>query len=145
MLVKLGNTVGEIANTCEQYRSDHVLAFTVVLNPNPDLVAMVPEKRRARFVRELTETTLDRFLEARGIEGGIEHGRTDEYSYNIVDENGQKTTRFEDDAVHSRDLNATILHQLGIDHRRLTFRFQGLDQKLTGVEEEAHVVTKILS
>jgi len=80
-----------------------------------------------------------------GIRGGIEHGRTDEYSYNIVDKDGRKTTRFEDDAVHIRDLNATILHQLGIDHRRLTFRFQGLDQRLTGVEEEAHVVTKILS
>jgi hypothetical protein len=50
-----------------------VLAFTVVLNPNPDLVAMIPEKRRARFVRELTETALDRYFEARGIDGGIEH------------------------------------------------------------------------
>ena len=69
----LGRTVGEIANTCEQYRSEHVLAFTVVLNPNPDLIAMVPEKRRARFVRELTETTLDRFFGARDIGGGIEH------------------------------------------------------------------------
>ena len=78
-----------------------------------------------------------------GIQGGIEHGRTDEYGYNIADENGQKTTRFEDDAVHVRDLNATILHQLGIDHTRLIFPFQGLDQKLTGVEE-AHVVDKIL-
>jgi hypothetical protein len=69
----LGCTVGEIADTCEQYRSEHVLAFTVVLNPNPDLIVMVPEKRRARFVRELTETTLDHFFEERGIEGGIEH------------------------------------------------------------------------
>ena len=69
----LGRTVGEIADSCERYRSEHVLAFTVVVNPNPDLVMMVPEKRRARFVRELTETTLDRFFEARGIEGGIEH------------------------------------------------------------------------
>ena len=43
------------------------------------------------------------------------------------------------------DLHAAILHLMGIDHRRLTFRFQGLDQKLTGVEEESHVVTKILS
>ena len=79
-----------------------------------------------------------------GIRGGIEHGRTDEYSYNIIDQNGQRTTRFEDDAVHVNDLNATILNQLGIDHRRLTFRFQGLEQRLTGVEE-AHVVEKILS
>lgn len=79
-----------------------------------------------------------------GIKGGIEHGRTDEYSYNIVDSNGQTTTKFEDDAVHVRDLNATILHQLGIDHKRLTFPFQGLDQKLTGVVE-AHVVKKLLA
>jgi len=79
-----------------------------------------------------------------GIKGGIEHGRTDEYSYNIVDKDGKRTKKFEDDAVHVRDLNATILHQLGIDHKRLTFQFQGLDQKLTGVKE-AHVVRKILA
>lgn len=84
------------------------------------------------------------WLAGGGIKGGIEHGRTDEYSYNIVDANGQKTTRFEDDAVHINDLNATILHQLGIDHRRFTFPYQGLDQRLTGVEE-AHVVQKILA
>ena len=84
------------------------------------------------------------WLAGGGIRGGIEHGRTDEYSYNIADSDGQKTTRFRDDAVHVRDLNATILHQLGIDHRRLTFPFQGFDQRVTGVKE-AHVVKKILS
>lgn len=84
------------------------------------------------------------WLAGGGIKGGITHGRTDEYSYNIADSDGQMTTRFEDDAVHVRDLNATILHQLGIDHAKLTFPFQGLDQKLTGVEK-AHVVRKILS
>lgn len=84
------------------------------------------------------------WLAGGGIRGGMVHGQTDEYSYNIVDEFGQKTKRFEDDAVHVRDLSATILHQLGIDHQRLTFPFQGLDQKLTGVNE-AHVVKKILS
>ncbi len=84
------------------------------------------------------------WLAGGGIKRGIEHGRTDEYSYNIVDANGQKTTRFEDDAVHINDLNATILHQLGIDHRRFIFPYQGLDQRLTGVEE-AHVVQKILA
>ena len=46
--------------------------------------------------------------------------------------------------MHVRDFNATILHQLGIDHNRLTFPFQGLDQKLTGVDE-AHVIKGILS
>ena len=68
-----------------------------------------------------------------GIRPGIEHGVTDDYGYNVLS-----------DGVHIRDLNATILHQLGIDHRRLTFRFQGLDQKLTGVEP-ARVVSEILT
>lgn len=45
--------------------------------------------------------------------------------------------------MHIRDLNATILHSLGIDHEKLTFRFQGLDQKLTGVEE-THIVKDLL-
>jgi uncharacterized protein (DUF1501 family) len=67
-----------------------------------------------------------------GIQGGITYGETDEFSYNIVA-----------DPVHVRDFNATILHQLGIDHNRLSFPFLGLDQKLTGVEE-AHVLKKIL-
>lgn len=70
-----------------------------------------------------------------GIKRGFEYGKTDDHSYNILDRTG----------VHIRDLNATILHQLGIDHQKLTFKFQGLDQRLTGVEEPARVVTEILS
>ena len=67
-----------------------------------------------------------------GIRRGVVYGETDEFSYNIVR-----------DPVHIRDLNATILHQLGIDHRRLTYPYQGLDQRLTGVEP-ARVVKEIL-
>ncbi|MEM9643624.1 MAG: DUF1501 domain-containing protein [Planctomycetota bacterium] len=68
-----------------------------------------------------------------GIQGGMTYGQTDEFSYNIVE-----------NPVHVRDFNATILHQLGIDHSRLTFPFRGLDQKITGVEE-AHVIKDILA
>ena len=68
-----------------------------------------------------------------GIKGGITHGETDEFSYNVVR-----------DPVAVRDLHATILHQLGIDHERLSFSFQGLDQRLTGVEE-TRVVKEILA
>jgi hypothetical protein len=68
-----------------------------------------------------------------GVKGGVVHGETDDFSYNVVR-----------DPVHIRDLNATILHCLGVDHRKLTYRFQGLDQKLTGVEE-ANPVQAILS
>ncbi|HBN78129.1 MAG TPA: sulfatase [Planctomycetaceae bacterium] len=67
-----------------------------------------------------------------GVRGGVSYGQTDEFAYNIA-ENG----------VHIRDLNATMLHCLGIDHERFTYRFQGLDQRLTGVEH-AHVVSDIL-
>ena len=67
-----------------------------------------------------------------GVKGGVGYGLTDDYSYNIVE-----------NPVHIRDLNATILHCLGMDHNRFTFRFQGLNQKPTGVEP-AKVVTGIL-
>ena len=67
-----------------------------------------------------------------GIKPGMEYGRTDEFSYNIVE-----------NPVHIRDLNATLLHCMGVDHRRLTFRYQGLDFRLTGVEE-ARVVREVL-
>lgn len=57
-----------------------------------------------------------------GIKPGFSYGETDDFSYNIVK-----------DPVHVRDLHATLLHQFGINHEKLTFKFQGLDQKLTGV------------
>jgi hypothetical protein len=59
-----------------------------------------------------------------GIKPGVVYGQTDDFSYNIVE-----------DPVHINDMNATILHCLGIDHRRLSVKFQGLDVRLTGVEE----------
>lgn len=58
-----------------------------------------------------------------GIKPGFEYGRTDIHSYNILE-----------NPMHIRDLNATILHTIGVDHERLTFPYQGLDQRLTGVE-----------
>jgi uncharacterized protein DUF1501 len=67
-----------------------------------------------------------------GIKPGIDHGATDDWCWNIAE-----------DPVHIRDLSATVLHTLGFDHERLTYRFQGLDQKLTGVEP-ARVVREIL-
>ncbi len=60
-----------------------------------------------------------------GMKPGASIGETDDYSYNIVK-----------DPVHVHDLQATILHCLGIDHKRLTYRFQGRDFRLTDVEGE---------
>jgi len=58
-----------------------------------------------------------------GMKRGFTYGETDDFSYNVVS-----------NPVHIRDLNATILYALGIDHARLTFRYAGLEQRLTGVE-----------
>lgn len=68
-----------------------------------------------------------------GIRQGLSYGETDDYSYNIVEK-----------PVHLNDLNATLLHCLGIDDRRFTYPFQGLEQRLTGVEE-TRVISDILS
>ena len=68
-----------------------------------------------------------------GIKAGFEYGKTDDFAYNIVE-----------NPVHINDFNATILHCLGIDHERFTYRYQGLDQRLTGVEG-ARVVHDILA
>jgi hypothetical protein len=73
------------------------------------------------------------FLAGGGIKPGLSIGETDDYSYNIVK-----------DPVSIFDLHATMLHLLGIDPDRLSFKFQGLDAKLTGVEG-AKVVRQILA
>ncbi|QDT29594.1 hypothetical protein Enr10x_49490 [Gimesia panareensis] len=68
-----------------------------------------------------------------GIKGGISYGQTDELGYNSVE-----------NIVHVRDLHATMLHLLGIDHQRFSVEFQGLDTRLTGVEE-ARVIQEVLT
>ncbi|MEZ5355929.1 MAG: DUF1501 domain-containing protein [Bryobacteraceae bacterium] len=68
------------------------------------------------------------WLAGGGIKGGVVHGETDEFSYNIVR-----------DPVHVRDLQATLMHCFGIDHERFTYKYQGLDQRLTGVEPASPV------
>ena len=68
-----------------------------------------------------------------GVKGGMHFGETDDFSYNVVK-----------DPVHVRDLHATMLHLLGLDHERLNFPHQGLDQKLTGVEP-SRVVKEIIA
>jgi len=73
------------------------------------------------------------FLCGGGVKSGAVYGATDEFGYNAIE-----------NPVHVRDLHATMLHQLGIDHERLIFKHQGLDTKLTGVEP-AKVVHDVLA
>ena len=72
------------------------------------------------------------WLAGAGVKGGHVHGETDDFSYNIVR-----------DPVHIHDLNATILHLLGIDHEKLTVRHNGIDRRLTDVH--GHVIREIIT
>ena len=73
------------------------------------------------------------FMVGGGVKRGFSYGNTDELGYHAVQ-----------DRVHVRDFHATMLHLLGLDHNQLTYKFQGLDFRLTGVEE-AHVIQGVLS
>jgi hypothetical protein len=90
----------------------------------------------------LTETNYGRdhhpkcftkWMAGAGIKGGTVYGETDDFGYNIVK-----------DPVHIHDLNATILNRFGIDHEQLSFKYQGLNMRLTGVEK-ARPVKDILA
>ena len=90
---------------------------------------------------ELTKTAYGRdhhprcftvWMAGGGVQGGLTYGETDDYSYNIVS-----------DPVSVHDFHATILHLLGIDHERLTYRFQGRYYRLTDVHGQ--VVDKLLA
>lgn len=72
------------------------------------------------------------WMSGAGVKPGHSHGETDDWCYNIVR-----------DGMHVHDLNATLMHQLGIDHERLTYRFQGRDYRLTDVHGK--VVKDILT
>ena len=69
-----------------------------------------------------------------GIRGGITYGATDDLGYFVTE-----------DEVHVHDLQATILHLMGIDHTRLTYKFMGLDQRLTSVTRVSHVKQDLLA
>jgi hypothetical protein len=73
------------------------------------------------------------WLAGGGVKGGLIYGQTDDFSYNIVS-----------NPVHIRDFHATVLHLLGIDHERFTFKNQGLDARLTGVEP-ASVIQELIA
>ena len=88
---------------------------------------------RTNYGRDHHPRCFSGWLAGGGIKGGMHYCKTDDFSYNVVE-----------NPVHVRDLHATMLHLLGIDHRKLTFPFQGLDQKLTGVEK-ARVIKEIIS
>lgn len=81
-----------------------------------------------------------------GVKPGVVYGQTDDYGYNIVDKDGAiidpSAEEFTPGAVHVHDLHATMLNQLGIDHTKLTYHYQGRDFRLTDVH--GHVVKDLI-
>ena len=69
-----------------------------------------------------------------GVRKGYVHGETDEFGWAPIR-----------DPVHVNDLQATLLHLFGLDHLRLTYKFQGLDQRLTSITRESNVVEALLA
>ena len=82
--------------------------------------------------RDHNPFTFTSWLAGGGIKGGVTHGASDEWSYKAVD-----------NVTYCYDLHATVLHLLGIDHTRLTFRHNGIDRRLTDVH--GHVIKEILA
>ena len=89
--------------------------------------------KRDNYGRDHHPRCFTSWMAGGGIRGGMSYGETDDFCYNVAK-----------DPVHIRDLHATMLHLLGIDHKRLTIPYQGLDLRLTGVEP-SRVVQEILA
>lgn len=68
----MGGSVADIAAHCDDLKSEHVLAFSLVVNPNPDLIAMVAPEDREALVWKLTEGVIDDFFDRRGLDTGVE-------------------------------------------------------------------------
>lgn len=90
------------------------------------------ELKRDNYGRDHHGRCFSLWMAGGGVKGGQVIGQTDDFGYNIVS-----------DPIHIHDLNATILHLLGVDHTRLTYRYQGRDFRLTDVE--GTIVKKLLA
>ena len=68
----MGGSVAEIAERCDDLKSEHVLTFSLVINPSPDLMGMVAPEQREQFVGELSENVIEDYFDARGLDTGVE-------------------------------------------------------------------------
>ncbi len=104
---------------------------------------------RENYGRDHHPRCFTTWLAGGGIKPGITYGQTDDYAYNIADQDGvplvpQPTKEaWTPGTMHIHDLNATILHLVGIDHKRLTYRYQGRDFRLTDIH--GHVMHDLIA
>jgi hypothetical protein len=90
------------------------------------------EMTDTKYGRDHHPRCFSMWLAGGGVKGGISHGETDDFSYNVVK-----------DPVSVHDLHATLMHLLGVNHKKLTFKFQGRHYRLTDVHGK--VVKPILA
>ena len=102
---------------------------------------------RENYGRDHHPRAFTTWMAGGGVKPGITYGQSDEYGYNLTDRDGNVIRPNKDhwtqDTMHVHDLNATILHLLGIDHRKLTYRYQGRDFRLTDIH--GHVIKDIIA
>ncbi|MDC0369390.1 DUF1501 domain-containing protein [Opitutales bacterium] len=102
---------------------------------------------RENYGRDHHPRAFTTWMAGGGVKPGITYGQSDEYGYNLTDRDGNVIRPNKDhwtpDTMHIHDLNATILHLLGIDHRKLTYRYQGRDFRLTDIH--GHVIKDIIA
>ena len=102
---------------------------------------------RENYGRDHHPRAFTTWMAGGGVQPGITYGQSDEYGYNLTDRDGNVIRPNKDhwtqDTMHVHDLNATILHLLGIDHRKLTYRYQGRDFRLTDIH--GHVIKDIIA
>ena len=102
---------------------------------------------RENYGRDHHPRAFTRWMAGGGVKPGVVYGETDDYGYNIVDKDGKplnpSAEEFTPGAVHIHDMNATMMHLMGIDHTKLTYRYQGRDFRLTDVA--GHVVKDLLA
>ncbi len=163
----MGGSVADIAQHCDDLKSEHVLTFSLVFNPNPDLIGMVAPDEREQFVRELTESVIEDFFDKRGLDTGVEmsyvlhHRLTDDpqspglhdpHTHVVLpgtvydEEHGERVPLFF--SRNRKENHVELLH--GVTEQNMTIlmdRYIGLDWErrydaLTAVrEQERQIVT----
>ncbi len=133
---KCGETDRPIAALIEDLKNRGLLDDTLIVWSGEFGRTPMNEKRNnSKFLgRDHHPHAFTIWMAGGGVRGGITHGETDELGYFAAEKK-----------VHVHDLQATILHLMGIDHEKLTYRFMGLDQRLTGVTRESHVQHELIA
>ncbi|MDG1670295.1 MAG: DUF1501 domain-containing protein, partial [Akkermansiaceae bacterium] len=103
--------------------------------------------KKDNYGRDHHQACFSMWMAGGGIKGGITVGHTDKYGSKIVRPDGSPVNadkhHYDKDAIHIHDLQATILHQMGVDHTKLSYKFQGRRFRLTDVH--GHKVDHIIA